>query len=339
MYMKNLLCVILSSILAIIAIVSCNDRNAVQMVINQYKAGDISEDSILMYISDSINMKPVLEWAEKHKSDDDFASYVLGRAYKFGLGVDRNPQKSKAYYIVAAKSGNTDAMLGLAHLYAGYPGHENVDSAHFWYTKSAELGVGLSYYYLWQLEINKKSNANASVDTALLIEYLEKGAKLNDPSCIAKLAASYYHGVGVELNKSKAFYLLGLFDESKLTPAGLKLLGEMYEFGEVTKQNFNIALKYYRKAADKGDAYSICKIGIFYQFGQGVEQNDSLAFIQYQKAANAGDAWGQRCVAICYLNGAGTKQNIEYAHNWFKIAAKNGDDEAIKFCIRNELEY
>lgn len=336
---KKISCIILGSILAITVATSCNDRSSVQTVIDQYKAGEISEDSVLTYLSDSINLKPVLEWAEKNKSDDIFASYVLGRAYKFGLGVDRNPQKSKAYYIAAAKSGNTNAMQGLAHLYAGYPGYENMDSAQFWYTKSAELGIGSSYFHLSQLEIHKKAMQMHPVDTLLLIEYYKKGFQLNDPLCLTELARAYYMGFGVEVNKSKAFNMLSLFDKNKLTPDGLTMLGEMYELGEVTQQNFNAAIKYYRNAADKGHTGAICKLGNFYQFGQGVEQNDSLAFIQYQKAANGGNAWGQRCVAICYHNGIGTKQDIGNARNWYITAAKNGDEEAIKFCIKNELEY
>ena len=97
---------------------SCKDSSPIQKAVDYYRAGIISEDSLISFVSDSINVKETFDWAIRNQSKDDVADWFLGRAYKFGLGVDRDPIKSKAYYISACKAGNGSAMSGLAQLYA-----------------------------------------------------------------------------------------------------------------------------------------------------------------------------------------------------------------------------
>lgn len=319
---------------------SCKDNSPIQKAVDDYRAGIISEDSLLAYVSDSIRVKETFNWASRHQSKDDIADWILGRAYKFGLGVDRDPVKSKAYYLSASRAGNQNAMGGLAQIYAGYPGHENLDSAYYWYNEAAQHGEVDSYFYLSQVAMQLDKQKGLPLDTAKVINFWEKGVKGNSPLCISALAALYYSGDGiVEPDKTKAFNMLALVPQDKLNDVSMYLLGEMYELGEGTNQNFNAALSYYKQSAVKGNTNAICKLGNFYQLGQGVERNDSLAFIHYNKAANAGNPWAQRCVAICYYSGIGTERNIGTAEQWYKTAAKGGDYEAIKYCERNKVDY
>lgn len=337
--MKKLPIIIFTLLCSCLLVTSCKEKTGVAKIIDEYRNGKINEDSLLVYVSDSIHAKEVFEWAEKNKKNDNIAKLLLGRAYKFGFEVERSPMLSKAYYIGSAKDGNTNAMLGLAHLYRGYPGHENLDSAFYWYNQATKAGEGDGFYYLSQLEIQSKAQKNQPCDTAAVIKYLEHGVKLNSAPCLSSLATAYYSGFGVRIDKTKAFNMLSLAPEDKLDSAATYLLGEMYELGEGTTQNFNVALKFYKKSAQKGNTFAMCKMGNFYQFGQGVEKNDSLAFIEYQRAANAGNPWGMRCVGSCYHNGAGVKEDISNAWHWYKTAAKNGDEEAQKYCRQNGVDY
>ena len=268
------------------------------------------------------------------------AAWFLGRAYKYGLGVDRNPLKAKAYYISACKNGNIDAMSGLAQIYMTYSGQENLDSAFYWFNEAANHGDPDAYFYLSEVDIHRNAKTGLPIDTAKFIEYLQKGANLNSSICCSLIATLYYYGeCNTKTDKVKAFNMLKLVPKEKLDDNGNYLLGEMYELGEGTNQSFNTALYYYKKSAKQGNTDAMCKLGTFYQYGKGVEQNDSLAFLQYNRAANAGNSWGQRCVAICYENGIGTKKNINIATSWYKTAAKGGDSNAIKYCENNDIEY
>ncbi|MBD5234615.1 MAG: sel1 repeat family protein [Bacteroidales bacterium] len=319
---------------------SCRDNSPIQKVVSDYRSGTISDDSLLAYVSDSVRVKETFDWASRHHYKDEIAAWFLGRAYKFGLGVDRDPLKAKAYYISACEKGNGNAMNGLAQIYMAYPGQENLDSAFYWFNKAASHGNPDAYFYLSGIEMVRDVQNGLPIDTAKFIEYLQKGVSLNSPKCCLTMAALYYSGEdNIKADKVKAFNLIRIVPKDKLDNEGNYLLGNMYELGEGTNQSFNIALSYYKKSAKQGNTDAMCKLGNFYQFGKGVEQNDSLAFLQYNKAANAGNSWGQRCVAICYKNGIGTKKDIGVAYSWYKTAAKGGDSEAIKYCETNKIDY
>ena len=319
---------------------SCNDNNTIQKAVNDYRAGTISEDSLLGYISDSIRVKETFDWASRHHSKDDIAAWFLGRAYKFGFGVDRDPIKSKAYYLSACKAGNGNAMSGLAQFYVAFPGQENLDSAFYWFNEAASHGHSDAYFYMNVIDIKRCEQNGLQIDTVRLIENFQKGVSLNSPLCIGSMALLYYSGdLNIKIDKVKAYNLLKLIPKNKLDSQANYLLGEMYELGEGTSQSFNNAIYYYKRAAVQENTNAMCKLGNFYAYGKGVEQNDSLAFLHYSRAANAGNPWGQRCVAICYKNGTGTKKDIRIATSWYKSAAKGGDLNAINYCESNGIDY
>ena len=338
--MKKILFLALTLIAPSVALISCiGSSNPVQDMADKYHSEEISTDSMLKFVSDSVNIEAVLEWANKNIEKDDLAAYILGRNYKFGFGVERNPLKSIFYYRKAVENGNINAMLGLGQLYASYPGHENLDSAKILFTKAAEKGDGSGYYWLSQLLVTESMNNGSPLDTTAVMSLVEKGMKLNDPMCMGVVASSYYTGLGAIKKKKKAFEILSLAPEDKLVPQSLNILGEMYELGEVVPQNFNSAFHYYKKSANMGDTFAQCKLGNFYAAGQGIEKNDSLAFLEYQKAANAGNSWAMRCVGYSYLTGTGIKEDRYSGNQWLSNAAKHGDDIAIDYCKRNNIEY
>lgn len=317
---------------------SCKNNNTIQKAVDDYRAGIISEDSLIAYFSDREN--ETFDWASRHQSKDDIADWVLGRAYIFGFGVDRDPLKAKAYYISACEKGNGNAMSGLAQIYMAYPGQENLDSASYWFNEAASHGKSDAYYYLSAINARQNELNGLPIDTVKFIEIIQKGVSQNSPLCIKTMAILYYTGdMNIKVDKVKAYNLLKLIPKDKLDSDSNYLLGTMYELGDGTNQSFNKALSNYKESAKQGNTNAMCKLGNFYQYGQGVEQNDSLAFLQYTKAANAGNSWGQRCVAICYKNGIGTKQDIGIATSWYKTAAKGGDSNAIKYCENNSIEY
>lgn len=78
-------------------------------------------------------------------------------------------------------------------------------------------------------------------------------------------------------------------DETRKT--GLK-----YYTGDGVKQDYQEALKWFRKAADQGDARAQYNIGLMYDNGIGVALNHIEALIWYQKAADQGDTDAQAAI-------------------------------------------
>ncbi len=64
------------------------------------------------------------------------------------------------------------------------------------------------------------------------------------------------------------------------------------------EQSYSEAVKWFRKAAEQGDAAAQRALGVCYDNGYGVEQSDSEAIKWYQKAADQGDASALEALAL-----------------------------------------
>jgi len=62
----------------------------------------------------------------------------------------------------------------------------------------------------------------------------------------------------------------------------------MYENGQGVKQDHAEAVRWYRKAAEQGQADAQCNLGDMYAMGQGVKQDHAEAVQWYRKASEQG---------------------------------------------------
>lgn len=95
-------------------------------------------------------------------------------------------------------------------------------------------------------------------------------------------------------------------------------------------QDYAEAAKWYRLAADQGDAQAQYNLGVMYDLGQGVPQDDAKAVKWYRLAADQGFAQAQYKLGIIYDNGKGVPRDHVVAHIWFNLAAAQGFDSAAK---------
>ncbi len=77
------------------------------------------------------------------------AQLVLGGIYEKGIGVAKDPQLARVYYLAAAQGGNPKAMHNLAVLYAqGLGGKADYAAAAEWFRKAAMHGLSDSQFNL-----------------------------------------------------------------------------------------------------------------------------------------------------------------------------------------------
>ncbi len=77
------------------------------------------------------------------------AQLALGGIYEKGLGVAKDPQLARVYYLAAAQRGNAKAMHNLAVLYAqGVGGNPDYATAAGWFRKAAMHGLSDSQFNL-----------------------------------------------------------------------------------------------------------------------------------------------------------------------------------------------
>lgn len=86
------------------------------------------------------------------------------------------------------------------------------------------------------------------------------------------------------------------------------------------------AIKWYRKAADRGNANAQFNLGVLYTTGD--TNNPAEAAKWYQKAAVQGHANAQFKLAVMHKHGIGTPVNHEEAIRWYQKAAGQGHCEA-----------
>ena len=94
-------------------------------------------------------------------------------------------------------------------------------------------------------------------------------------------------------------------------------------------KDYSKAMKWYLKAADKGNAHAQCQIGNMYNSAQGVTADYSTALKWFLKSANQGNTEAQRHIGDLYLAGRGVNHNYSTALQWYNKAVANGDLHAL----------
>lgn len=105
-------------------------------------------------------------------------------------------------------------------------------------------------------------------------------------------------------------------------------IGKLYYNGYKVAQNYAEAAKWYKKAAEQGNAEAQNSIGSMYFFGQGVLQDYDKAVKWYEKAVNQENSDGEYNLAYCYHHGHGVEVDDVYAKFLLKQAAEHGNVEA-----------
>jgi ankyrin repeat protein len=82
----------------------------------------------------------------------------------------------------------------------------------------------------------------------------------------------------------------------------IRKTGLKHYTGDGVKQDYQEALKLFRKAADQGDASAQYNVGLMYDSGTGVTQNKAEARKWFQKAADQGDKYAQAAIIEGILN-------------------------------------
>jgi uncharacterized protein len=107
------------------------------------------------------------------------------------------------------------------------------------------------------------------------------------------------------------------------------LLGSMYDEGKGVSRDDGQALKWYRSAADKGNAMGQYGLGVFLMDGRGGEKPDiPQATELFRKAALQGNAGAQYRLGLIYSEAIGVPEDDVTAAEWFRKSASQGVAEA-----------
>ncbi|MEY2334812.1 tetratricopeptide repeat protein [Acidithiobacillus ferrianus] len=116
-----------------------------------------------------------------------------------------------------------------------------------------------------------------------------------------------------------------------LTTAKLEnSIGTRCALGEGVPQNYDLAVRWFEKAASHGYAKAEYNLGMQYYFGQGVPKDESKAVYWWQKAAAQGISAAQYNLGNLYFLGQGVSQDYAKAAFWWHKAAALGNTQATR---------
>ena len=110
----------------------------------------------------------------------------------------------------------------------------------------------------------------------------------------------------------------------------------MYYKGLGVPQDDKEAVKWWKLAAEQGNAIAQYNLALRYDNGLGVPQNHKEAFKWFRLAAEQGGVTAQSLLGLMYHHGQGVPQDYLLAHMWYNLAGSNGGKIALR--NRNKLE-
>jgi TPR repeat protein len=112
------------------------------------------------------------------------AQLVLGGIYEKGLGVAKDPQLARVYYLAAAQRGNAKAMHNLAVLYAqGIGGNADYAAAAEWFRQAAMHGLADSQF---NLAVLYERGAGTEHNPVEAYKWFALAARQGDPTAVNK---------------------------------------------------------------------------------------------------------------------------------------------------------
>eukprot|EP01031_Cornospumella_fuschlensis_P026546 gene26546-32082_t len=161
-------------------------------------------------------------------------------------------------------------------------------------------------------------------DYSEAVRFFREGVKMNDMNAHWLLAKMLVESKGVPSPNYVEASLLLL--KAVPLPQACHLLGVLYEYGLGVRQDYNLALKYYRIAAEQKHVEAIYHLALMHAYGRGDEGQDlNRAKSLFFSLASVPHPPSCYYLGIFSTYGYAGKVDYEQAVMWFELAAGGGD--------------
>ncbi|MGF1447906.1 MAG: protein kinase [Opitutales bacterium] len=133
-------------------------------------------------------------------------------------------------------------------------------------------------------------------DYAQAAQWYERAADAGDPEAQYKLGWHYENGFGVTRNPQEAYRLYSLAAESGNATAQYRIGASYVRGSNGQPRDYEKALRWFREAAASDHSEAQFSMGMLYESGLGVPTDPALALAWYQRAADNGNARAKRKV-------------------------------------------
>ena len=264
-----------------------------------------------------------IKWYRKAAEQGNAAGQCnLGAMYENGRGVVKDDAEAVKWYRLSADQGVAVAQYSLGMMYANGQGVTKDDAeAVRWYRKAADQGVSVAQALLGSMYITGRGVLN---DDAEAVKWYRKAAEQGLRSAQTTLGLLYEKGRGVTKDDAEAmkWYRKAANQgdaTAKSNLARLEAAGSTPQARDWSKMTTDQV----RVLADNGEVEAQRALG------NRLYQTDSAGAMRwYRKAAEQGDARAQSNLGLMYANGVGIPKDYVEAARWYRKAADQGDETA-----------
>ena len=241
-----------------------------------------------------------------------------------GEGIDWTKLEQWALAMVEETPGEAYCMLGMLYE-PGLPGYDDLKRAVEYFQKAIDCGnTGCAFYLARVYAAHMEELGCAPGEIRNLLEQAEpvnpcgQLYSLLAPLCEALedyTAAMGYYRKWHRLDPEDADCCMGL--------------ARNYAMGRGVRQDFEIALRYYQKAANLGEAEALHMVGVCYYEGMGARRNYKRALDFFQRAYAMGHCRSAYFLGLIHLRGLAGRPDKEKGMQYLQACAEEGDEESI----------
>ena len=222
--------------------------------------------------------------------------------------------------LLAEAPGDAHCMLGMLYE-PGLPGLADDKLAEKHYRKALDAGNEGCGFYLARVLLGLEENEELPYAEAR--ELLERAERVNPSAAVYDLLGMVCQELGDDAAAVKCFQKL-----HRLNPADAECcldLARHYALGAGVRQDDEIALRYFQKAANLGDAEGMFMVGLSYYEGMGTRRNFKRAVDYFKRALEMGDTRALYHLGICSARGEGVRQDAAAATGYWQRGAALND--------------
>lgn len=244
----------------------------------------------------------------------------LGDMYLDGRGCKEDDKKAFEYFMKAAEQNDAWGQYNVGQCYEnGWGVQKNSYKAYEYYVESADNNCGAACEDVGRFLDN---GIGCEQDKDAAIKMWAKGDSLGDGNCAGWLGLKY-HAMEDYDNEYKMFYKAYEADAYEWCTYRLALC---YELGWGVQKDDRIAIQLFEEAAEEmPDGYD--RIGMIYLN----QCNYAFAVKYFRKAIDKGVTGGYTSLGLCYANGYGVVKDREKAKELLQVAIDQGDEEATTY--------
>ncbi|MEO0438970.1 MAG: hypothetical protein AAF098_18950 [Pseudomonadota bacterium] len=251
------------------------------------------------------------------------AQYNLASLSWVGEGMPKNEEMAFNLHLSAANQGHLSAMSWVGRAYRfGWGVEASSADAVEWLRRASSSGSGVAAYHLGRMYADSSLEY---YDLVAATKYYALAHELGEVLGTERFAHALYYAKGVPEDKDEAVELWRRAADAGSSNAAANLWSAFF-YSERSDERIreDEAIRYLKKAAEEKNSYALKKLSYVLRVGAGVPVDLVESFMIAKLCLENGNMSCHFDVAFHYGEGLGTEKNTDLAIHHYRHAMENG---------------